>query len=491
MTRTVLGLILGGAAFVVAATANSGGYRYGVSDQAFYTPAVLKDLHPSLYPRDTALLAAESRLMWSDEIVAGLSRALHVDLPPLYLALYVLTLVALFLGGVAFARGLGLSWWATAAFVILLTFRHRIARTGANSLEGYMHPRMLAFALGVAALATLVRRQYTRAWLWAIVAACWHPTTAFWFSLAIGAGFILTRADWRRWTIVAVAASTLVGIWALTIGPLAGRLVIMDPAWLAALADKDYLFPHEWPADAWAVNVAYPIAIVLIYRRRRSRGLAAPGEHALVVGMAALFGAFVLAFPFTVVRLALAVQMQVTRVFWLLDLAAAAYVTWWIVDDRLGGLAAARRLAVAGLAAAAIARGGYMLSHNRQLFSMRLPQSGWIEALTWLKRQPPDWYVLADHRHTFRHGVSVRLAAEKDTLVEAAKDTALAMYDRSVAMRVSERLWALRDFDILTTAEFRALAERYGLDVLVIESGRRIDLPVLYRNDGFVIYRFQ
>ena len=32
--------------FVVLATFNSAGYRYGASDQAFYVPAILEQLNP-------------------------------------------------------------------------------------------------------------------------------------------------------------------------------------------------------------------------------------------------------------------------------------------------------------------------------------------------------------------------------------------------------------------------------------------------------------
>ena len=44
--------------FALAAVLNCGGYRYGVSDQAFYVPAVLHHLDPSLFPRDWALISA-------------------------------------------------------------------------------------------------------------------------------------------------------------------------------------------------------------------------------------------------------------------------------------------------------------------------------------------------------------------------------------------------------------------------------------------------
>jgi hypothetical protein len=68
------------------------------------------------------------------------------------------------------------------------------------------------------------------------------------------------------------------------------------------------------------------------------------------------------------------------------------------------------------------------------------------------------------------------------------KDTALAMYDREIAMRVADRAAALGDFDRLTTDGVRALDQKYALDVMVVEASKAFDFPVLYRNDGFVVY---
>ena len=68
-------------AFVVLATLNSGGYRYGASDQAFYQPAVLLQLDPALFPRDTPVLAAQTRLTAVDELIASIVRLTGVPLP--------------------------------------------------------------------------------------------------------------------------------------------------------------------------------------------------------------------------------------------------------------------------------------------------------------------------------------------------------------------------------------------------------------------------
>jgi hypothetical protein len=76
-------------------------------------------------------------------------------------------------------------------------------------------------------------------------------------------------------------------------------------------------------------------------------------------------------------------------------------------------------------------------------------------------------------------------------LLEAGKDTALALYDRDVAMEVAGRQNALRDFDRLTTDDVRRLQAQFELDAIVVERSRTLDLPMLYSNAQFVIYRLR
>src|SRR5204862_346225 len=139
-----------------------------------------------------------------------------------------------------------------------------------------------------------------------------------------------------------------------------------------------------------------PVVVVLIYRRRRARDLAAPGEFALVAGLLALFGAFVVTFPLTVMRVAFFVQLQVPRVFWLLDFMTAAYLAWWLVDDVFAGRHAKQLAIVALFVVGSAARGVYLLSGHRDLAAINLPRSDWMEAMNWLKTQPSTWYVVAD-----------------------------------------------------------------------------------------------
>ena len=78
-------LAIGVAPFVLLATMNSAGYRYGASDLAFYGPAVMRQLDPSLFPRDRPVLDAQARLTFMDETVAAVSRITTDHLPTLFL----------------------------------------------------------------------------------------------------------------------------------------------------------------------------------------------------------------------------------------------------------------------------------------------------------------------------------------------------------------------------------------------------------------------
>src|SRR5262245_17449476 len=352
-----------------------------------------------------------------------------------------------------------------------------------------MHPRMLAFAFGVASWATLLRGRHTWSIAFVMIAAIVHVTTALWFGVVLVAGVLASDRHWIRW-ISAAAILAIVIAWGAMRGPLAGRFGTMDDAWLAVFADRDYLFPADWPIYAWVTNLAYAVVVVLAFRARTLRHLTTRHEALLVRGLLALVAVFLISVPFTQARIALAVQLQVNRVFWLLDAAALMYVAWWALDGLAARWTPAARSAIVGvLFVAAAARGVFILHDTgRPLVELSLPAGSWIDAMTWLRQQPVGWHVLADPGHGWKFGSSVRVAGRRDVLVEGGKDPALALYGRDVAMRTAERIAALGDFDRATPDSVRALASRYALDVFIDRADRTFDFPVLYRNRDFIVY---
>ena len=288
----------GALAFVALATLNAGGYRYGASDQAFYIPAILKQLDPSLYPRDTALIGPQARYFFIDEIVAGVIRATGWSMETCFAAGYLLSLVIMYAALWRFGHLVFRSSLATWALIAAETLRHRITKTGVNTLEGYFHPRILVFAVGVWSVTAYLRGRPWLALGAVLLAGLLHPTTAAFFVLFLVVA-IWTTEPYARRAIGALVTLGLIAVsWLLLAGPMRGSLWPMDAEWRELLAPKDYLFPvRDWAAGAWLANLGTAALAIGVLAYRVRSGLARPREQGLLAGAVVLLAGFFLTLP--------------------------------------------------------------------------------------------------------------------------------------------------------------------------------------------------
>ncbi|HEY3094019.1 MAG TPA: hypothetical protein VGJ52_13020 [Vicinamibacterales bacterium] len=472
--------------FVVLATANGAGYRYGVSDQAAYVPAVMLAERPALFPRDAALIRTQGQFFIVDDIMAAIGRVTGASVESLFLCAYVAAIATVWAGVVLVGSRLYASVWLTAALAALITLRHHIPRTSVNSLEPYFQSRVLAFGLGMLAIAAFLRSRHAAAVGLVAAAALCHVTTALWFAILVGTALMIVDRRWRLPGTAAIGVALVVLAWAVAAGPLRGAASTMDALWIEALGGRDFIFANQWPVWAWVGNLGLLAALWIAHHVRARRGTARPQDRALAWGATALVALFLVTLPAVAAHVALAVQFQFSRVFWIVDLLAGMYAIA-AIGERFG-----RRgvMALAGvLFAVSLSRGAYIMWREhpeRPLFQVAVPESAWTEAMRWVARQPLEVHVLADPLHAFKYGVSVRVAAARDVLLEDDKDAAIAMYSRAIAQRVVERRKALADFPALTAPAARALAERYDLNYLITEA--TLPLPEVYRNAQFRIY---
>lgn len=490
--RVAAGLVL----FVAVATLNSGGYRYGASDQAFYIPAILKKLDQSLYPRDTALIGPQARYFFVDEIVAALVGTTGWPMEAWFAIGYLLTLVVLGAAVVALGSSMYRSQLAAWTLVAAVTLRHRISRTGVNTLEGYFHPRVLVFAVGVAAIAAYLKGYPRLAVAAVLVGGLLHPTTAAFFLVLLIAAIWTTEPRTRRVVGGIVVAGLVASAWLLLAGPMRDLLAPMDAEWRALLSSKDYLFPtRDWRIGDWLANLGTAALAVGLLMYRVRHGTGSPRERGLVAGSVALVLGFVVTLPLLAAGSALVVQLQISRAFWILDLLATAALVGVLVDgDRRAAAAppAGWRKAVALVViATAMARGVWVtfVEHrSRPAIEVTLADDEWTRVIEWVRQQPIEAQFLADPGHAWKYGAPLRYAG-RDVFLEDVKDTAMAIYARESAERVIRRQQAIGDFETLDEARAAALAARFGLDYLVID--RDLALPLAHREGPFRIYRLR
>jgi hypothetical protein len=485
--------------FIVLATANSAGYRFGASDQAFYAPAILERMDPARYPRDSALIQAQAKLTFVDDVVGPIASLVHLPLPSLFVALQVITLTVLAFAATRVAQACYRTRWAAVALMAAFTLRHAIVKSGTNTLEGYFHPRQFSFALGALAVTEFLHGRAAATLVLVAIAGALHPTTGLWFAIWLSIAAFVADRRLRAPVIGVASACALLATWAFTAGPLAGRTWMMDEEWLATLASKDYLFPWDWPLTAWLVNLGYVPLIIFIYRRRLSAGVLAAREGALVTGVLTLVLVWAMTLPLNAAHVALAIQLQPARIFWLLDFMAVIYVVWLAAEGPLD-LArgkdmprdARARLVALAIALVSIARGVYIMRvefPDRRIAQVDLSDGDWGRAMRWARSTPLTTGWLADPGHAARYGTSIRVAAERDVFVEGIKDGAVGMYERAVAIRTRDRLKELGDFVSLTPDRARHLAAEYDLDYLVTE--QTLDLPIAFRSGRITIYRLK
>ena len=491
-------LAAAGLLFVLLATVNSAGYRYGVSDQSFQVPAVIRAIDPATFPRDTLVIDAQARLMLFDDAAGWLVRTTGVSLEGLFFAGYLLTAALLWAGILLIGRYQLQSPLATVLLGAAVTLRHRIPRTSANSIEPYFYPRTLAFALGVIATAMVLRRKFRPAAMLVALAALVHVTTGAWFAVLLGvAGLSMSgvlRRPFQRGLgplIGAAVAIVVAGVgWLAMSGRLQPLVAPIDAAWLEVISTKDSLFPNEWPAWAWVANGALPAVLLVIHHWRGRLGTRTVEDEGLVMGTMALTCLFLVTMPFVALHWTLPTQLQISRVFWLIDFVTLMYGVALVTDlsRRHGRLTL--RVATAVVLAVSVGRGAFVMlvEHpERRIFEVSLPASDWTAAMQWLETKPVTVHVLADPGHVLLYGSSVRVAAQRDVVLEDAKDTALALYSRELALRVGERRASLGDFAQLTSERASALARRYEVDYLVT-AGAPLSFPVAYSNATFRIY---
>ena len=477
--------------FCALAIANSAGYEYGVSDLATYLAAAFRGIDPRLFPRDAALLDAQTTLTLADEGIGLALRAsgvLGLSAFATVYALHIGALLLLYVAAIALGRALFRSWWSVAALTAALTIRHAIPYTRVNTLEGYFHPRTVAFALGVAALAVFLRRGTWAALAVAAAGAVIHTITGLWFLICVGvAGMVSEPNDRRRILVLGGIAALLAA--ALMAASPADPLAQMDVEWLNVLASRTYLFPDRWPLDAWLICGGYVLVIAFAAERRRRAGSLSPRERALLGGAAALLGIGIVTLPALLVRTALVVQVQPLRVFWILDLFATISIIWLIAEWRpRPGSRAPVVLALALLMFACV-RGVYFMTvryPDRSIAAIAPAPDAWQDAMRWAQSTDVRSHWLAHPDHAFLFGSSLRVSGRRDVFLDASKDPAVAIFDRAVAMQVAERARAVPDFGKLTADRAGELARRYDLDYLITEAV--LPLPLAYRNARFNVY---
>ena len=449
------------------------GYHPGFEDDGVYLAAVKADLNSSLYPHDSAFFRLQMQATVFDGAMARFVRWTGVPLAwaellwqfvAIFFTLWACRRIAVLLFEQERAR------WAGVAMVAAM-FTLPVAGTALNIADQHLHPRNLATALILMAVAAVLGGRGRR-WM-AVpllgVAFLLHPIMA-----ALGVSFCLflvvalREGAPFRW-------SWMQGVLGAAV-PLGWVFAPASESWRVAAASRSYFSVYRWEWYEWLGALA-PLALFWTLRWAARRWGRASDDllsrFALAVfafGVFQLLVALVLLAPDALERIR---PLQPMRFLHLV------YVFMAMVG---GGLLGRFVLGVR-----ALRWGVYLLLINGGMFvavwetvddgtHLEMPwketANPWLQAFEWVRGNTPvDAYFALDPRYLAAPGEGFhgfRALAERSMLADGIKDTAVVTEVPSLAPVWREQELALVGWQDFKLADFERLKGQFGVDWVVV-----------------------
>lgn len=482
------------------------GYHLGIEDQAIYLPAILRNLDPTLFPRNAFFFEAQTSTMLLGAVVAGFVRHTHVQLPWVLLLFHLLSIFLLLLACWRIARRCfaddNAVWAGLAVVTCMLTLP--IAGTAQFIVDQYLHPRALATAFVLFPVADLLPgAQRLRGWklfpwcgLWFLLALVVHFQMAV-FGLGL---FVFLYVPWeKRLPALGQVPLLLAGI------PVIGRLLSPgSPAWQEAARTRaqHYLLRWEWYE---ILGILAPIPLLWWFAKlaeKRSETVASWLCRRLALfGALTLIGGAALILPPRLERLT---PYQPMRIFILI------YIFLLLIGGGLLSELVLRKVVWRWVALfLPMALGMYLAQIGSFPNSPHIEWPGrsfnndWVKAFVWVRANTPKNAYFALNPHYLSeagedyHGF--RAWAWRSEMADMDKDPGVVSLMPDLAPEWQREVHSLRNWNQFTCKDFESLGKEMGANWLVLErrlpTGQDRQLPEIldcpYQNASVYVCKFR
>jgi hypothetical protein len=476
------------------------GYHPFAEDGGLYVSAILKALHPSLYPTWSQFVTVQMRYSLFAPLLASVIRFSGLRVSMVVFLLHVLSIWATLFGGWLVAARCYASrqarWGAISLLALWLTLP--IAGTSLLLMDPYLTARSVSTPCGLFALASTLD---VAAALHRTGSIPWRSVAGGLFALAIAfavhplmAGFnvcclvLLLACSLRRpgARAACIAALCLMGVASAAclywFGPAA------TPNYFQAEHTREYWFLQNWHWYEIAGLCAPLLVLAFLTRRgmRRSREASRwLSDMAFTAGLTAL--AISLLFVRTTSLSYEVARMQPLRI----------YHTIYIVMILVAGAVAGERLFARHSwrsAASFLVLGTLMFYVQRCTFPAsgqvelpwRPPQNGWEQAFAWIRAKTPRNALFAlDAHYITDRGEDAhyfRAVARRSALADFSKDGGLAAIDPGLADSWARAQAAQTNLDTESDAQRIARLRPFGVSWIVLPAAATTHFACPYRN---------
>ena len=480
-SRIGLLLLLTGLGFVVM------GYHPGLEDDGIYLPAVKADLHPALYPYNSAFFRLQVQATVFDGTMANFVRATHLPLSWAEMLWQLLSIFVVLWALHRIARKLfaepGAQWAAVALVSAMLTLP--VSGTALYLMDQHLHPRNIAAAMILVAVDRVLEGRRWQAAAVLAPAFLMHPImAAMGISFCVFLGAALSETSPVRLRALRSSAASA--------APLGWILEPPNPVWKKALDTRTYYYLYKWTWYEWLGALA-PLAMFWgLWRWARRRNETVLARFALAVFAYGVFQqalAMALLAPPQWLRLAPLQPMRYLQlVYFFMVLIGGGLLGRLVLRGKVW------RWAVFLLAA----NGGMMWSQCAQYpasrhleWPGRKAESEWLQAFRWIRAHTPvDAYFALDPYYLRAPGEDYhgfRALAERSQLADAIKDAAAVTQVPELAERWDRQVTAEQGWQHFRLADFERLKREFGVNWVVVERAQRAGLQCPWQGGSLAV----
>jgi hypothetical protein len=380
---------------------------------------------------------------------------------------------------------------------------------------GGVEAKCFAYAFVLLALRDVVDRRWNRTWLFIGAAMAFHPLVGGWSG---GVCAAIWFVDDRQAVKFRSMLPGLIGASLLSLPGIVPALMLTwkEPPEVIAEANRIYVFerlPHHLaplalPGGELSRRVGGHVVLVLLFvvldvamRPNKSASLYRIAQIAC--------GALLLAALGFAIELTLwnqpTLAAKLLRYYWFrltdfaLPTAVAIYATAFIAN----GLQQRRPLAAWMLVIALLITGTNIVVSTRERLMNPVPPAdvkirdldAWIDACDWVAENTPAYAVFLTPRlnATFKWRAGRPEVVNRKDIPQDA-DSILQWHTRikNIYHATIEGVeQPLDSLGILGTERVHELALKYGADYVLMDRGQLLSLPVVYKNEEYIIYRVE
>jgi len=470
------------------------GYHLGVDDSGIYLPAVLKVIHPELFPYGAEFFLAHAKLSLFSAVVGASARVTGLS-DDLVFFLWHLGTVFLFLLAVwQLAKSLFTTdrarWAALLASAATLTAP--VAGTALVIMDPYLTARSASTPFTVFAVAAWLRGRRPLALVWIALAFLVHPLMAAEGMLCLG--FLAIPATGTSRLLGGPSRSCAANYAAFAVLPTLFNFGPATPGYRQAISMRSFLFLTQWAWWEW-LGVAAPIVILVWLGRlkpsgasaifgRTCRALALSGVFATVFGLLFSFGPAQEAFAW----------LQPMRAFQPIYIFLFA-----LLGGLLGEYALQSRrwlwiafFGVLGMGMFSIQRAAFPESRHIE-WPLAAAENAWVAAFEWVRDNTPQNAVFAldpnyialpgEDQHGFR------AIAERSMLADYYKDSGVVSVFPRLAEEWQREQLAQQGWTGFRLRDFQRLAREYPVTWVVLQGVAPVGLDCRYRNHAIAVCR--